>query len=340
VDVSGKDGNNLQEGIHLQTSAGLGLSVLQGPRAASRLASQLQSDTQLATLYDSLAKPNSPLLLLVRGDRAVCTDVVAVAVGKDENIVCALVMLRKTCGKPENLLVTVAQPNDEALSSLAQAVFGKPDAPMEVLGFEPHIGQFARLAPSPSHEPACPRRMVWLFSRMRMTWSPDDPHAMAAASQASLPAGATVGAPEGLADFEAMARIDAQKGLTNDPLMEKHGLEERVKEMAEAAAEGGVTIAREASGALVAMVTLSNETDETVFVKAVGTLPSHARRGYASALLAHVLLVKMKRAPLMIIGRDPVIGFPRGNEAAAACYAKLGFVHTAEFCGYKHADEE
>ena len=148
---------------------------------------------------------------------------------------------------------------------------------------------------------------------------------MAAASKASLPAGATVGAPESRADFETMARIDAQIGITNDPRMQKRGLEERVKEMAAEAAEGNATIAREPGGALVAMVILKNETDATVYVDTVGTLPSHARRGYAAGLLAHALLTKRKRAPLATIP---------GNEAAIACYVKLGFVHTAEYASY------
>merc|ERR1712224_962464 len=161
------------------------------------------------------------------------------------------------------------------------------------------------------------------------TWSPDEPNAMAAASKLSLPAGTTVGAPESRADFEAMAQIDAQNGLTNDPLMEKHGLEERVQEMAEEATKGTVTIAREPGGALVAMVILSKGTGDTVYVEKVGTLPSHARQGYASGLLAHALLIRMKRASLMTMP---------GNEAAIACYLKLGFVHTAEYASYKYAD--
>lgn len=300
---------------HMAQSA---LIVLEGPHAAARLVSQLKSDIRLAALYDH------PLGLLVRGSAHV-GNVVAVAAGTDDNIECALVA--------HLLVVPVANPRAEALSRLAQAAFSMQGAPTKVEGFQPHTGRFALLVPSP--QPARQRQMAWLFSRERMMWSPDDPHAKAAASGVSLPAGVAVGVPESRADFEAMARIDSQYGLGNDPLMEEQGLEERVKEMADEAAKGTVTIAREPGGALVAMVQLSDlqkETDATVYVMSVGTLPSHARRGYAVGLLAHALLTKMKPASLMT--------FP-GNEAASACYTKLGFVHVAESVCYQDqpADE-
>lgn len=301
--------------------------VLKGPHAAARLASQLQSDIQLATLY------SYPLRFL-RGGSA---DVVAVA-GLDDDFECALVPARPAGPEFHFLVVPVANPKVEALSSLAQAVFSMQGAPTKVVGFEPHIGEFAQLAPSP--QPAPQRQMAWWHSRGRMHWSPDDPRAMAAASKVSLPAGATVGVPESRADFEAMARIHEQNYLGNDGTaasiasMEKRGLEERVKEMAEDAAEGNVTVAREPGGALVALVQLVDERDGTVYVKAVGTLPSHARRGYAAGLLAHALLTKMKRpnarATLMLVP---------GNEPAIACYTKLGFVHAGEYAGYKYADD-
>ena len=96
--------------------------------------------------------------------------------------------------------------------------------------------------------------------------------------------------------------------------------------MEDHAAGGNVTIAREPGGALVAMAILSNETDATIFVHALGTLPSHARRGYAAGLLAHALLTKMKRVSLLLMP---------GNEPAVACYVKLGFVHSAELACYR-----
>lgn len=307
------------------TSADLELSVLHGPCAASRLISQLQSDKQFAALYE-----HGPLRLLLREESGACAQVVAVVVGPEECLECALIPDFKP--GEYSLVVAVAHPNVEALSSLAHAAFSKQDAPTMVLGVQPHISQFALLVPP--HPVLRQSGMAWAFSRGRMVWSPDDPNSVAAASKPSLPAAATVGAPESRADFEAMARIDAQHGLTNDPLMEERGLEERVQEMAEETAGGhtSVTIAREPGGALVAMVR-ANESGESasIFVKAMGTLPSHARRGYAAGLLAHALTTKMKRVSLTLMP---------GNEAAEACYAKPGFVHAAELAGYKYADPD
>jgi len=282
-------------------------SVLHGRCAASQLASTLQSNTRLATLY------NRPLQMLLSGDTADGTKVLAVAATAPYGrLVCALVA---------HLLVVVdSQLTVAALSRLAQAAISIQGPLSAAAGFDPHIHWFAPLVGSHWSEPVDVQR--------RMTWSPDNLDAMAAASNVSMPAGATAGKPESRADFEALAWIDAQDFLSDDPRMERHGLEERVQEMRDNAADSRFSffVARDARGAVVAMVMLSRETDSTIQVQKVGTLPSHARRGYASGLLAHVLCVKRKHTPLFVAPN---------NRGAMACYAKIGFVHTAEFASYQ-----
>lgn len=169
------------------------------------------------------------------------------------------------------------------------------EATKDMSGYEPHISSLVgalryccshrqvEMAPARAIE----KRMCWKASSARSVSS--GPGACGCAARAQLPAGATADVPKLDADFEAVARIECQNKLGNDPSMTRRGLTERVVEAREWAGRKwagiGLVVTRAPCGVVCAAIWTTHETGTAIELQQVGTLPSHHGRGYAAGLL-------------------------------------------------------
>jgi ribosomal protein S18 acetylase RimI-like enzyme len=237
------------------------------------------------------------------------------------------------------LIVLTDDPKDLAVSldRLATELWQHGgESTRSISGFEPYVSTLVTalrlrcykrfMEPRPAR--AIEKRMWWIAGSAARTSSGS------LAPRAELPAGAVVDEPKSDADYEALAWIECQNHLHNDPCMTKYGLTERIAQVREFTSQewGGVglVVARDPGGAVCAAIWTIYETGATIELHQVGTLPSHHGRGYAAGILTKLLEFVTARGKVVVTLR---VG--PSNKAAIACYRKVGFVD----CGFYSVHE-